>query len=389
MADSPGSPLSSLASEEFAEDMKFEDHPNSPTISTPQMPPSKRRRTGISSWDRHTPISSVHEDMPPVSPSASISSDTSGELPNSPLTLALIGGGVEDDYSGQGRDQVTVCQWEGCDANDLGNMDALVKHIHDDHIGSRQKKYLCEWSDCARKGQTHASGYALRAHMRSHTKEKPFYCTLPECDRSFTRSDALTKHMRTVHETDALRPTDTTSKGAGGTATSTRPRIKLKLSQPAKEGSNDGDKSDITKESDQSQGAVPYLSAESGFDEHELSLPPEELCRLLRRQIYWAEQETAQLKRDWEVIEPLRKESWRDKELIFQDVIHAELRVFKSALSAEDLAIAPLTNGAMPLNEASLSVIASKRPEVSRSDDASESLRLDIRPSPESGPVEA
>jgi hypothetical protein len=29
-----------------------------------------------------------------------------------------------------------------------------------------------------------------------------------ECDRSFTRSDALTKYMRTVHETEALRPSD-------------------------------------------------------------------------------------------------------------------------------------------------------------------------------------
>jgi hypothetical protein len=143
------------------------------------MPPSKRRRTGISTWDQHTPISSIHEDMPPGSPTASISSDSSHDLPNSPSTLALIGGGLEDDYSGWGRDQVTVCQWEGCDANDLGHMDALVKHIHDEHIGSRQKKYLCEWRDCARKGQSHASGYALRAHMRSHTKEKPFYCTLP------------------------------------------------------------------------------------------------------------------------------------------------------------------------------------------------------------------
>ncbi|EEH21095.1 hypothetical protein PABG_03326 [Paracoccidioides brasiliensis Pb03] len=389
MADSPGSPLSSLASDEFAEDMKFEDH-HSPTVSSSQMPPSKRRRTGIASWDRHTPISSIHEDIPPASPTASISSDTSGELPNSPFTLSLIGGGVEDDYSGQGRDQVTVCQWEGCNANDLGNMDALVKHIHDDHIGSRQKKYLCEWSDCARKGQTHASGYALRAHMRSHTKEKPFYCTLPECDRSFTRSDALTKHMRTVHETDVLRPTDATSKG-GASATTTgnaKPtRIKLKLSQPAKEGSHDGDKNDITKESDPS--TIPYLGPELGFDDHELSLSPEQLCHLLCRQIHWAEQEAAQLKRDWDIIEPIRKESWRDKELIFEDVIHAELRVFRSAISAEDLAIAPGKNGAMPLNEASLSVIASKGTEVSRSNGPPDSIRPDTKNSQETGPVEA
>jgi uncharacterized Zn-finger protein len=54
-----------------------------------------------------------------------------------------------------------------------------VQHLHNEHIGSRQKRYSCEWIDCTRKGQTHASAYALRAHMRSHTREKPFYCTLP------------------------------------------------------------------------------------------------------------------------------------------------------------------------------------------------------------------
>lgn len=181
MADSPGSSLSSLPSEDFAEEMKFDDTGPSPGNSTPQMPPSKRRRTGgtSSAWDRHTDISSVHEDMRPPSPTTSVSSDSSAELPTSPTALGLIGGTAEDDYSGLGRDQVTACQWEGCDAGDLRHMDALVKHIHDEHVGSRQKKYLCEWKGCARKGQTHASGYALRAHMRSHTKEKPFYCILP------------------------------------------------------------------------------------------------------------------------------------------------------------------------------------------------------------------
>jgi uncharacterized Zn-finger protein len=66
-------------------------------------------------------------------------------------------------------------------------MDNLVEHLHDDHIGTRQKKYSCEWSDCTRKGIPHASGYALRAHMRSHTREKPFYCTLPGTSRPQSR----------------------------------------------------------------------------------------------------------------------------------------------------------------------------------------------------------
>lgn len=54
-----------------------------------------------------------------------------------------------------------------------------MQHIRAEHVGGKHKKYLCEWADCSRKGQPHASGYALRAHMRSHTREKPFYCSIP------------------------------------------------------------------------------------------------------------------------------------------------------------------------------------------------------------------
>ena len=187
MTDSPGSPLSSIASDDISDrdDVKHVLSPsgsNKDITSSSNMPPSKRRRTGAASWDRNTPVSTTYQDdLPPApaSPSSSISSDTDGEIPNSPNTLALLGGSQEDDYSGQCNDQVTVCRWEGCDAGKLGNMDDLVHHIHNDHIGTRQKKYSCEWADCNRKGQTHASGYALRAHMRSHTREKPFYCSLP------------------------------------------------------------------------------------------------------------------------------------------------------------------------------------------------------------------
>ena len=98
-----------------------------------------------------------------------VSSDTSGSVPASP--------GV-DPHDDDTLEQVSICRWEGCGI-DLGNMDSLVKHIHDIHIGTRKATYSCQWDDCNRKGLPHASGYALRAHMRSHTKEKPFYCSLP------------------------------------------------------------------------------------------------------------------------------------------------------------------------------------------------------------------
>lgn len=185
---SSASSLSSIASDDISD--HDHDHDTKQFLSpgnghgasaSHAIPPSKRRRTGVRSWDGNsTPISTgVPDDVAPPSPSASISSDTSGEIVHTPATLAMLGATQEDDYSGQGNDQVTECRWEGCDAGDLAHMDALVHHIHQDHIGSRQKKYSCEWADCNRKGQTHASGYALRAHMRSHTREKPFYCSLP------------------------------------------------------------------------------------------------------------------------------------------------------------------------------------------------------------------
>ncbi|EEP78580.1 predicted protein [Uncinocarpus reesii 1704] len=304
MAESPGSPLSSLASEEFVEDLRFEDRAQSP--SSTHLPPSKRRKTGPTAWDRHTPISSTHEEIGPTSPSSSISSDSSAELPPSPGLLSLIGSGIDEDYSGVGRDQVT---------------------------------------DCPRKGQTHASGYALRAHMRSHTKEKPFYCSLPECDRSFTRSDALSKHMRTVHETEALKPFDALGKhsaqsGSAGINLLKLPRIKLKLSHSSRDGileSGKEDKADAPQRNEQAQSPPADTGLE--FDAHELSLPLSQLHRLLRRQIYWAEQESRHLESEWRTIIIKRRKAWREKESILEDVIHAEVKLFRSTLTAEDLAL--------------------------------------------------
>jgi hypothetical protein len=154
--DSPvGSPLSDLSSEAFEGDDQ----------ETLTMPPAKRQRLGASI--HAIPIQTSFDD------DADISSDTSGDIPNSPLEKPQR---PEDDET---HEQVTVCSWTGCDAGDLGNMDALVEHIHNEHIETRQKKYTCEWSDCLRRSMPHASGYALKAHMRSHTREKPFYCALP------------------------------------------------------------------------------------------------------------------------------------------------------------------------------------------------------------------
>jgi len=163
-ASPASSPLSSADSESFEAEYYQQE------IAQP--PPAKRQKLEDGSV-RATPASHDVE----FDALSSISSDTSGDVPQSPSIARAFD---EEEI----HEQITVCSWEGCKAGDLGNMDKLVDHIHNDHIEGRQKKYTCEWEDCSRKSMPHASGYALRAHVRSHTREKPFYCALPGQSRS-------------------------------------------------------------------------------------------------------------------------------------------------------------------------------------------------------------
>ncbi|KAH6718997.1 hypothetical protein BKA61DRAFT_266809 [Leptodontidium sp. MPI-SDFR-AT-0119] len=302
----PVSPLSSMDSDKFDYDSSDPEQG-----SAPIMPPEKQEKIEM------TLEASYKAALPKIDDAMSISSDSEGEVPLSPASR------LDDDDV---HEQVTICTWSHCKAGDQGNMDQLVEHIHNEHIESRGKKYTCEWFDCSRKGLPHASAYALKAHMRSHTREKPFYCTLPECDRAFTRSDALAKHHRTVHETEALRPSDPIPKSMSAAHRNQRLKPNIKEVQP--EGRLPGPAyANGTTNGHGPLGPPGWTSSypvELAFTAEEEARGSKNLFFLLRKQIEWAEEEGEALKKQAEIMEELRRKEWQEKEILLSQTMDSE-----------------------------------------------------------------
>lgn len=139
--------------------------------------------------------------------------------------------------------------------------------------------------------------------------------------------------MRTVHETEALRPSDPIPRNHS--AAQTKPqRLKLIVNAKPRDsitvGNLDGDNlagsavdgeghSDIVQQFD--------YPSDVQFTTEELSLPPDQLFRLLRRQVHWTEEENQELKAEVEALEIKRKEEWQAKEMALTYLEEGELGV--------------------------------------------------------------
>ncbi|KAL0076958.1 hypothetical protein J3Q64DRAFT_1647144 [Phycomyces blakesleeanus] len=102
----------------------------------------------------------------------------------------------KERQSRQPLEKSYVCRWANCGIH-LSKLNQLITHIKENHVGSGKPAYHCEWSDCPRNQKPFMKRHKMHNHMRTHTGERPFVCTVQGCDKRFSRPDSLNTHIKT------------------------------------------------------------------------------------------------------------------------------------------------------------------------------------------------
>lgn len=124
--------------------------------------------------------------------------------------------------------------------------------------------------------------------------------------------------MRTVHETEALRPSDPIPRGHP--QAQLRPQ-KLKLTFKKGHGAENG--TEIDEDTLLGDGDAPPPDLK--FTDEEWAMRPDLLFKLCRRQLHWSGQEGDRLKDECAELEEEFRREWYSKELVLANVVEAEL----------------------------------------------------------------
>ncbi|VDK54751.1 unnamed protein product [Anisakis simplex] len=92
-------------------------------------------------------------------------------------------------------EDLRTCEWEDCEWSGSA-IDALSDHISEKHLIKGDNK--CYWRNCSRQCLPFRYRYQLQRHLRMHTNQQPFSCTM--CAASFASNERLTLHNRVCHQ---------------------------------------------------------------------------------------------------------------------------------------------------------------------------------------------
>lgn len=72
--------------------------------------------------------------------------------------------------------------------------------------GTKERPFVCDVPMCERAFKRYEH---LKRHMKMHTGDKPYKCKFPNCSKSFSRSDNLSQHMKThsldIKQSESIR----------------------------------------------------------------------------------------------------------------------------------------------------------------------------------------